>query len=288
MENKTSALAPLNSLLSEIPDPPSQIYYRGDPNLLRGPCLAIVGTRRPSATGIRAAMTFARSLARSGLTIVSGLARGVDSAAHRGAMREVGKTIAVLGNGLDLIYPPENFRLAEEIVDAGGCIISEYPPGTPPLRHHFPARNRLISGLSLGTLIVEAAEKSGSLITARMALEQNRDVFAIPGGFDDAGFCGGHRLIQFGAKLVTRPDEILMELPPWALRVTPASPAIDIAGNYGFLEELFGTSGENRSLEELMNLSADEPKIILSALENGLEKGWVVEQAFQTYLWIGN
>jgi DNA processing protein len=279
-------------LLTEIADPPSLLYYRGEKSLLTGPCIAVVGTRRPSSTGIRAAVQFARYLSRCGLTVVSGLARGIDSAAHRGALSECGKTIAVLGHGLDRIYPPENRNLADEILSEGGCVISEYPVGTPPLKQYFPQRNRLISGLSLGTLVIEAADKSGSLITARMAIDQNRDVFAIPGQFDDVRFCGGHRLIQLGAKLVTRPEEILEELPPWALKLPCHKETLaEVSGNdlgqaFQFLETLFRHTQGVCSLSELLERGRERPRV-LEMVDMGVKQKWIVEPEAQHYLWIG-
>ncbi len=207
---------PPGGLLSRLPRGPSALFVRGDPEKLRALCLSVVGTRRPSPYGLRAAWAFGRGLARLGFTVVSGLARGVDAAAHRGALGGPGATVAVLGHGLDRIYPFENARLADEILASGGCLVSEYPPGVPPMKHHFPERNRIIAGLSLGVLVVEAAVKSGSLLTARHALENDREVFVIPGAFDDNGFEGSHRLIQEGAKLVRGIEDILDELPALA------------------------------------------------------------------------
>jgi DNA processing protein len=177
------------------------------------PCFAIVGTRKPSLYGIKAALCFSKQLASLGFTIVSGLARGIDSYAHWGALMAEGTTVAVLGHGLNRIYPPENRILAEKIVQKGGALVSEYERDEPPLKHHFPERNRIVSGLSLGVLIIEAAEKSGSLITARFALDQNREVFVIGSRFDEPSFKGGNLLLQQGAKMVLTIDDILEELP---------------------------------------------------------------------------
>lgn len=181
--------------------------------MLGSPQLAIVGSRNPSGEGRRNAEEFAAYLARCGLTITSGMALGIDSASHRGALKAGGATLAVWGTGLDKVYPPAHRELAEQIA-AHGLIVSEYTPGTPPLPHNFPRRNRLISGLSVGTLVVEANQSSGSLITARLASEQGREVFAIPGSIHNPLARGCHRLIREGAKLVESAGDILEELAP--------------------------------------------------------------------------
>jgi DNA processing protein len=197
---------------AQIADPPLILYGRGDLTTLTGYSIAVVGTRRPTAYGGAVATRLARDLAERGLVIVSGLARGIDSAAHRGALEAHGKTVAVLGSGLDVIYPRENKRLAEE-VQAAGAVTTEFPLGTSPAPENFPIRNRIISGLSLGTVIVEASEHSGSLITARLALEQNREIFAVPGNITSAQSFGPHHLIKQGAKLVEQWTDVLEELP---------------------------------------------------------------------------
>ena len=200
------------ALLREIIDPPLALHWRGDVALAAKPCLAIVGSRRASPYAVNAAKALARQLVSAGVVIASGLARGVDAAAHEAALEAGGKTIAVLGTGIDVVYPRSNLRLYQRI-DKEGLIVSEFPPGTPPLAENFPVRNRVIAGLSLGTVIVEATSRSGSLITARMAAEQGREVFAVPGSIFSAGSEGTHRLIQYGAKLVHDADDILDELP---------------------------------------------------------------------------
>jgi DNA processing protein len=200
-------------LLHQISDPPLLLYVDGDPELLQLPALAIVGSRNPTAGGERNAFEFARHLASIGFTIVSGLAQGIDTAAHRGALAAGGTTIAFLGHGIDRIYPASNKALAEEIA-ASGALVSEFPLGTHPGKELFPQRNRLISGVSLGTLVVEAARRSGSLITARLAAEQGREVFALPGSIHNPLARGCHQLIRQGAKLVESADDILSELAP--------------------------------------------------------------------------
>ncbi len=200
------------TLLQEIIDPPLALHFRGDASLLARPALAIVGSRRASPYGINAAEQLARQLAGAGIVIVSGGARGIDAAAHHAALEAGGATIAVLGTGIDVVYPPSNRRLFQRIEERG-LIVSEFPPRTPPKPENFPIRNRVISGLTRGTVIVEATGRSGSLITARMAAEQGRDVFAVPGSIFSAGSEGTHRLVQYGAKLVHDANDVLEELP---------------------------------------------------------------------------
>ena len=213
--------------LNEIPDPPSLLYIRGDYVATDPLAIAVVGSRRCTPYGLRVAERLAASLARVGITVVSGLARGIDAAAHRGALKAGGRTLAVLANGLSDIYPPEHLDLAREVAEAG-AILSEMPMRQGPLAGLFPQRNRLISGLSLGVVVVEAAPRSGSLSTAHHAMEQNREVFAVPGPVDSLPSQGCHRLIRDGARLVETVDDILEELGPLVkeLRSTPAAPGV--------------------------------------------------------------
>jgi len=199
-------------LLREIPASPPVLFLRGKFETVDRWAVAVVGTRRLTAYGRQVTHELVSGLVRSGVTIVSGLARGIDAVAHRTALEEGGRTIAVMASGIDKIYPPEHRDLAREIVNGRGVIMSDYPFGAEPESAHFPARNRLISGLSLGVLVVEAGEKSGALITARFALEQNREVFAVPGNIHSPVSLGTNRLIQQGGKLVMRVDDILEEL----------------------------------------------------------------------------
>src|SRR6266404_2841365 len=202
-------------LLAQLADAPLYLVARGE-RLLDAPAIAVVGARHATPYGKDVAARFAEELAQAGVTVVSGLARGIDGAAHTGALRGGGHTVAVLGCGIDVVYPPEHADLTAEIV-ASGTLLSERPLGTAPLAEHFPARNRIIAGMTHGTLVVEAAEHSGSQITARLALDQGREVFAVPGRIDSPLSVGTHRLIQEGAKLVGSVDDVLAEIVP-ALR----------------------------------------------------------------------
>ncbi len=199
--------------LKQTSNPPPLLFVNGDPRVLSMPQLAIVGSRNPSAGGKENAHNFAKSLSEAGLVITSGMALGIDTAAHSGALKGNSVTIAVTGTGLDRVYPARNRALAHQIIEQG-ALVSELPFGTPPLAAHFPRRNRIISGLTLGTLIVEAAPNSGSLITARLAGEQGREVFAIPGSIHNPLARGCHSLIRQGARLVESVDDILSELAP--------------------------------------------------------------------------
>ncbi|MGH9494008.1 MAG: DNA-processing protein DprA [Candidatus Sulfotelmatobacter sp.] len=209
--------------LKEIYDPPLILYVRGDSGLLAKPGIAMVGTRHPTPYGSGMAERLACDLAAQGLVIISGMARGVDTASHRGAISAKGKTIAVFGTGVDVIYPKENSRLSEQILALGGALISEFPLGSFAAPQNFPIRNRILSGMSVGVLVVEAAEYSGTRITARLALEQNRDVFAVPGNVTNKNSWGPNTLIKQGAKLVATWEDVWEDLPPEVrLALTPA------------------------------------------------------------------
>jgi len=214
-------------ILLEIPDFPPYLYVRGT---LRSAetCIAIVGSRHASSSGLSITERFARDLALRGITVVSGMARGIDTAAHRGAIKGGGRTIGVLGSGLDILYPPENRKLFDEIIGQG-AIVSEFPLGTAPLAENFPRRNRIISGLSRGVLVVEAVEKSGSLITARYALEQGREVFAVPGNINYPGSRGPNQLIKEGAALAESVEDIITNLPH---RAAPPLPEVQSAPSF--------------------------------------------------------
>ena len=199
--------------LKEIYDPPVILFVKGSVEVLSQPGIAMVGTRHPTPYGSGMAERLSSDLAARGLVIISGLARGIDTSSHRGAVAAKGKTVAVLGTGIDVMYPKENTRLAEQIVALGGALISEFPAGTSPTPQNFPIRNRIISGMSVGVLVVEAAEYSGTRITSRCALEQNRDVYAVPGNVTNKNSWGPNTLIKQGAKLVATWEDVWEELP---------------------------------------------------------------------------
>jgi DNA processing protein len=209
-------------ILTHLPDPPLLLYMRGSLTAGDDPAVALVGSRRATPYGLEMSRSLAEEIAAAGVTVVSGLARGIDEAAHRGALAAGGRTVAFLGSGIDRMYPPESRRLGEAIC-SHGALLSEFPMGTPPLPGNFPVRNRLISGMCRGVVVVEAAPRSGSLITARMALEQGREVFAVPGRVTTPGAMGPNFLIQQGAKLVMRGTDILEEIPGVVLPKPPAA-----------------------------------------------------------------
>ncbi|MEZ5570638.1 MAG: DNA-processing protein DprA [Halioglobus sp.] len=258
-------------LLREIRDPPPLLYIEGDPALLQQPQLAVVGSRRASPGGLRLAELLSGQLASTGLHICSGLALGIDGAAHRGALAVGGKSVAVLATGIDRVYPRRHRGLARELAQTG-CLVTEFAPGTPPLRHNFPRRNRIISGLSLGVLVVEAALPSGSLITAATAVEQGREVFALPWSMLHAGGSGCLQLIRDGAKMVRELEDILEELGPLYIKQQECSsgvvPNIQRPTNDSWLLPLIGF--EKVSLDELVQLSGRPVSQVLGEL-SGLE-----------------
>lgn len=202
------------SCLREIDDPPPVLYVKGDwQACFDQPSVGVIGSRMCSTYGENSSEMLSRDLASRGITITSGLARGIDTAAHRGAIAGQGRTIAVMGTGIDNVYPRENNGLVREILANGGCLVTQFPLGTPPIKENFPYRNRIISGLSLGVLIIEASERSGSLITARLAMEQNREVMAVPGNITSGNSFGTNYLIKSGAKLVQQWQDVVAELP---------------------------------------------------------------------------
>jgi DNA processing protein len=261
------------ALLKEIADPPVVLYVQGQLSALQQPTLAVVGSRNPSITGSENARYFSRDLAAHGLTIVSGLALGVDAQAHLGCLEVKGQTIAVLGTGVDHIYPRRHLKLAQQIQE-DGLLMSEFPLKSPPIAGHFPRRNRIISGLSLCTLVVEAAIKSGSLITARMALEQNRDVLAIPGSIHNPLARGCHYLLQQGATLVTSINDILNEL-----RLEPQARTVDktlisLATEKGNLVQFIGF--ETTSIDQIVVRSGFSIELITNKLAELEIQGSVV------------
>jgi DNA processing protein len=257
--------------LRAIHDPPKALYVRGLPVPMVQPAVAIVGSRGSSRYGLECAERLASELALRGISVVSGLARGIDAAAHRGALKGGGRTIAVLGSGLSEIYPPEHRALAEDIA-ASGWLVSEYPMATLPMPYNFPRRNRIISGLSLGVVVVEAASRSGALITADFALEQGRDVFAVPGPVTAVTSQGTHSLLKQGARLVTSVDDILDELRLVPVRVPLGEPSVGLdARLLGLLE------GGPLTIDLLAVESGAAMRVIASALV-GLELKGVVRQ----------
>ena len=262
--------------LKEVPFPPPLIFVKGEIKPEDSLALAMVGTRGASYYGLKASRSLARELARRGMTVVSGLARGIDTAAHQGALEEGGRTLAVLGCGLDVVYPSENRKLYLRIPEQG-ALVTEYPLGAPPEAHNFPRRNRLISGLSLGVLVVEAGAKSGANITAHCALEQGREVLAVPGPITAPTSLGPHRLIQQGAKLVQNVEDILAELPgeappvETAAGVVPKAPARTRPVLFRVDDPLLPLLGaEPLQLEELVqasHLTAPEVMSRLTVLE---------------------
>src|SRR2546427_9771195 len=252
--------------LKEIYDPPVVLFVRGNVEVLSSPGIAMVGTRHPTPYGLGMAERLSKDLAARGLVIISGMARGVDTASHRGAIATGGKTVAVFGTGIDVMYPKENSRLAEQILSLGGALISEFPIGTFAAPQNFPIRNRIISGMSVGVLVVEAAEYSGTRITARCALEQNRDVFAVPGNVTNKNSWGPNTLIKQGAKLVATWEDVWEELPTEVrLLLTSATPESQPAGT----ASLFGEEGELAPHEKKIFalLKADESTHIDEVVE---------------------
>ena len=261
----TFADADYPARLREIYDPPPVLWIRGDRALLACPAIAVVGTRHPSPYGSGMAEMLARDLAARRLMILSGMARGVDTAAHKGALSAGGKTVAVWGTGVDVVYPKENKRLAEEILLAGGTIVSEQPLGTFPAPQNFPLRNRIISGMSLGVLVVEAAEQSGTRVTARCALEQNRDIYAVPGNVTNKNAWGPNTLIKQGAKLTATWEDVWEDLPS-QIRLELEGPGPEGQAK-GSQTQLFA-SGEGGNASVTHPPGADNPSLgVLASAE---------------------
>ncbi|MEX1664164.1 DNA-processing protein DprA [Zhongshania arctica] len=265
------------ALLKEIHDPPPILYFRGRRELLSQLSFAVVGSRRPSRMGRSDAQAFASALGQAGFTTVSGMALGVDAAAHIGALATPSSTIAVLGTGVDQCYPRSNAGLYQQI-GLEGLLLSEFPPGSPPLRHQFPRRNRIISGLSLGVLVVEAAIHSGSLITARQALEQNREVFAIPGSIHNPASRGCNALIKQGAKLVETLADIVEEFSEWAGRDVIEA-LVGQALEPGVVSQVYDALGyEPQSVDEILKHCGQSVDVVLAELSQLEVEGWVEQQ----------
>jgi DNA processing protein len=267
-------------LLRQIPDPPIVVWQAGLPGLCARPTVAIVGARQAGPASRSMARRLARGLAEAGLVVVSGLARGVDAEAHRGALETSGRTVAVLGSGLDVIYPREHLSLARDVA-ASGALLSELPPGTPPVARHFPLRNRLISGLSRAIVVVEAGEKSGSLITARMALEQGRDVLAVPGNVVSGCHRGCHALIKDGARLVENVGDILDEI-GWAAPGPAGVKGPNLKQESGLLARM--RPGEPLGIDALADRSGRPVQEILTELGRLEIEGVVARMAGGTFV----
>ncbi|CZJ87897.1 DNA-processing protein DprA [Legionella pneumophila] len=261
------------ALLKEIADPPFVLYAKGELSAMTQPNLAIVGSRNASVTGNENARAFSREISRHGVSIVSGLALGIDAHAHLGCLEGGGKTIAVLGTGIDCIYPRRHLKLAEQITE-NGLLLSEFPLKSPPIAGHFPLRNRIISGLSLCILVIEAAIKSGSLITARMALEQNRDVLAIPGSIHNPLARGCHYLLQQGAKLVTSVADVLDELKIEHHQFTSNKPIFSLASGKENLVKFIGF--ETTTIDQIIDRSGYGMEQVTSGLAELELKGAVM------------
>ncbi len=252
-------------LLKEIPDPPEKIFIKGSLESLGSTSIAIVGTRKATSLGEKTAEEFSRALAEAGITIVSGLAIGIDSAAHRGALKAEAKTVAVLGGGIDKIYPAQNENLAKQILEREGAIISEYPPGTPSYKDNFIRRNRIISGLSRAVVIIEAPEKSGALSTAGFAAEQGRSVFVVPGPINNVNYKGSHALIRDGATLVTSPQEILEDL-GMANLVNFSKENVSLEGREQIIFEALKIAGVPLTLDQIIELTKLEAQVVNETL----------------------
>lgn len=263
-------------LLKQIHDPPPLLYVKGDVNLLSAPQLAMVGSRRASKQGEENAFRFARELAANGFSITSGLAAGIDAASHRGALAVDGHTLAVLGTGLDVVYPSSNHALFEQVFSSG-VAISEFPLGAGPRRSSFPKRNRVISGLSLGVLVVEAALRSGSLISARCAMEQGREVFAVPGSIHNTGTKGCHALIKQGAKLVETTSDIMEELEGWR-QIPLISDPVSVEPVPSNPQELHSITDDERRLLELMGFDPSAIDLLQQ------RSGWALPQLTSTLI----
>lgn len=277
--------------LKEIYDPPVVLWIRGDATLLARPGIAVVGTRQPSPYGAGMAEMLSRDLANRGLTILSGMARGVDTAAHKGALDAGGKTVAVWGTGIDVVYPKENKKLAERIVECGGTIVSEFPLGTFPAPQNFPLRNRILSGMSVGVLVVEAGEYSGTRITARCAMEQNRDVYAVPGNVTNKNSWGPNTLIKQGAKLTATWEDVWEELPSQVRLELEAKRMGPVESKGGGAASLFGSDdaaalpdAERMVVERLRRDESIQLDELIDALEGEMTSAEIFTALFELEL----
>jgi DNA processing protein len=294
LENGGRILTPVDEQyperLRQIYDPPAVLWIRGSAESLSRPGIAVVGTRHPSTYGLGMAEMLARDLAARRLTIFSGMARGVDTAAHKGTLVAKGNTVAVWGTGIDVIYPKENKRLAEQIVESGGTIVSEYPLGTFPAPQNFPVRNRILSGMSLGVLVIEAAEYSGTRITARLAMEQNRDIYAVPGNVTNKNAWGPNTLIKQGAKLTATWEDVWEDLPSPVRRQLEEEAGV-VRGdesNHGGTASLFTdtrlSDQERMVLERLRPDEATQLDELIESLEGELGSAEIFTALFELEL----
>ena len=277
------------SQLKEIPWPPFALYTKGSFPSREDKLVAIVGTRKATLEGKRIAKKFARKLAEVGLTVVSGLAFGIDAGAHEGVIEAGGKTLAVLANGLDRVYPRHHEALAEKILNLHGSLISEYPIGAPSLPQRFIERNRIISGLTLGIILIEAPENSGALATARFALEQNREVFVVPGSIDNPNFIGSHKLIKDGAALITSIDDVISSLNlesfmNQAQRQNQALKLLELDESQKAVINALKAYGEKAGVDKIAELARRDIGSIASALSFLLIKGMIKEENGKYYL----
>jgi DNA processing protein len=277
----------LPTLVSQTDGFPHSLFLRGSAAALQHPLISVVGTRNPTTYGLKACSYFVRALTERGFGIVSGLAVGIDAAAHRACLESGGVTVAVLAHGLDTIYPRQNQGLAEHIVQSGGAVVSEFPEGVRPLKSHFPRRNRIISALGIATLIVEASKRSGSLITAHLAVNQGRDVFVVPGPFQSDSFAGSHALIREGAKLVDSVEEILSDLPlaPPSLFGANGTPS-EVWSEGDFWKQVFADLGGRATLLDLMELTGTSMHEVLSAIDTAQRLRRVECVGIQTWIWL--
>ncbi len=267
-------------LLREISSPPQELYLRGTLPSLDSSIIAVVGTRKATTSGLSVAETIAFELAKTGLVVASGLAMGIDAAAHRGALKAGGKTVAVLGNGIDNIYPAQNQRLAKDILATGGAILSEYSPGTPSLPKNFIERNRIVSGLSIGVVIVEAPVKSGALITAGFAGEQGRSVFVVPGPISHPNYVGSHALIRDGATLITKTVHVLEDLGLESLSLSGNEESLEsrrLSANETLIVQVVKDAGQLLSIDRIAELTNLPPHTINEAIVMLLLKGIIKE-----------
>jgi len=250
------------TLLKEVPNPPKEIFYLGnflDKSLVKPPKIAIVGTRKATAYGRAVAKEMAQKFVKKGIVVVSGLAMGIDTAAHEGALLGGGKTIAVLACGLDLIYPRQNENLAKMIIETGGAIISEYPAGTLAMKHQFLERNRIVSGLSIATIVVEAPNESGALVTARLAAEQGREVFVVPGPMNHSNYLGSHKLVRDGACLMSSIEDVFEDL-GFDFETEKSKIQNDLVGEEKIIFEMVKQAGLSVGIDKIIEITKLEPQ----------------------------